>query len=68
MDSKLLDPQYLDMNFEQYYLITWPECQQFDEFIEAEDMVFPIVIPGTTTPASFVNKELIAELIERDGL
>lgn len=61
MDKSLLDVQYLDNKFERYYLITWPDCQQFDE-LEDDERVIPIVLPGTTTPASFVSVELIEEL------
>lgn len=67
MKPELLDPQYLDNNFEQFYLIPWPDCQFFDEIEDNEDDVFPIIIPGTTTPASFVSMEFIARLAE-DGL
>jgi len=62
MNKNLLDLQYLDNNFERYYLIPWPECQQFDK-IESDDII-PIVIPGTTIPASFVSIDLIEELRE----
>ncbi len=64
--NKLLDPQYLDNNFERYYLITWPECQFFDQF-DADDAVYPTVLPGTTTPASFVSMDFIAELAEQEN-
>lgn len=66
MYEKLLDPQYLDMNFERYYLITWPDCQFFDEMEDTEGDVISTYIPGTTTPASFVSETLISHLIEED--
>ena len=67
MDSKLLDSQYLDNNFDRYYLIQWPYCQEFDEIEDVEDdEVIPTYIQGTTTPASFVSEKLISRLKE-DG-
>ena len=66
MDKNLLDVQYLDNKFDRYYLITWPECQQFDE-VESDDII-PIVLPGTTTPASFVPIDLIEQLREEQNV
>lgn len=60
------DVQYLDNNFEQYYFIPWPECQLFDE-LEDDDNVIPVGLQNMV--GSFVSKELIAELNEKnDGL
>lgn len=67
MDSKFLDSQYLDNNFDRYYLIPWPDCQGFDEIEDVEDdEVIPTYIQGTTTPATFVSEKLISRLKE-DG-
>ena len=38
------DPQWLDMNYEKYYFIPWPDSQYFseasDEIVRVENGVF----------------------------
>lgn len=45
--ADMYDPQYLDMNYEQYYFIPFPDSQYFEEedpdeefIVRAEDGVF----------------------------
>ena len=47
MESKeklMRDPQWLDMNYERYYYIPWPDSQYFtkegDEIVRVRDGVF----------------------------
>lgn len=37
--SDMYDPQYLDMNYEQYYFIPWPDSQIVEEGIDEEFIV-----------------------------
>lgn len=59
--NKLLDPQYLDNNMDQYYFIPYPECSFFDEMDDDENVI-PVNIQGMC--GSFVGLELISSLNE----
>ena len=45
-----LDPQWLDMHYEKWYFVPWPDCQFFDDL---EDDYNVVPVHG----GSFVNAE-----------
>ena len=49
------DPQYLDMNYEQYYFIPWPDSQLFEE----EDSEKEFIVPAGD--GVFLSKEWLNE-------
>ena len=59
--TKLTDPQYLDLNYERYYFIPFPDCQYFDE-LDDDDNVIPVCTQVMT--GSFVSMEFIDNLQE----
>ena len=38
----MYDPQYLDMNYEQYYFIPWPDSQLFEEEDTEKEFIVPV--------------------------
>ena len=38
----MYDPQYLDMNYERYYFIPWPDSQLFEEEDPEKEFIVPV--------------------------
>ena len=38
----MYDPQYLDMNYERYYFIPWPDSQLFEEEDHEKEFIVPV--------------------------
>lgn len=38
----MYDPQYLDMNYERYYFIPWPDSQLFEEEDPEKEFIMPV--------------------------
>lgn len=53
--ADMFDPQYLDMNYEQYYFISFPDSQYFEE--EDPDEKFIV----RTEDGVFLSKEWLNE-------
>ena len=53
--ADLLDPQYLDLNYEQYYFIPWPDSQTVEEEVD-EEFIVPAEDGGV-----FLSKEWLDE-------
>ena len=37
--EEMFDPQWLDMNYEKYYFIPWPDSQYYDDVDDDADVV-----------------------------
>ena len=66
---KMLDPQFMDMEYEQWYLVMEPDCKIFDEMPGSEDGTHPTWIGGRA--ATFVDPEWLfsdelREMIEEE--
>ena len=35
----MFDPQWMDMNYEKYYLVPWPDSQYSDDAKEDDDII-----------------------------
>ncbi len=51
--ENMFDLQYLDMTYEGYYFIPWPDSQLYDEYLDKGGVV-------PTDGGCFVNMEWIA--------
>lgn len=60
--AKLLDVQYLDMNYDQYYFIPWPDSQILLE-LDPEKENWSYTDPDFPSGA-FVSKEWLNELAD----
>lgn len=55
--SKILDIQYMDMNYDRYYLVPWPDFQEFMELDEEQTYVIPATVDNS--PVCFVDADWI---------
>lgn len=53
--EQVIDPQYMDINYQQWYLVPSPDCQIFDEMEGSEYGTVPTWIDGK--PVTFVDPE-----------
>ena len=53
-EELMFDPQWLDMNYEKYYFVPWPDSQVYDD-IDNEEFVW------RTQDGAFVNMEWICK-------
>lgn len=52
--SNIPDIQEMDLTYDRYYLVPWPDYQKFEELAEDDDeAVIPAMIG--TEPVAFVN-------------
>ncbi len=49
------NPQYMDMHYEKWYLVPWPDCQIFDEMEGADEGTVPVYVDEV--PATFVSQD-----------
>ena len=56
------DVQYMDMNYDRYYLVPWPDFQKFEELDPDYIHVIPAIDAGEQV--CFVNAEWIGDNYE----
>lgn len=57
MEEMMPDVQEMDMNYDRYYLVPWPDCQKFEELDEECIYVIPTYVDGE--PVCFVDAEWV---------
>lgn len=58
------DPQYMDMNYQKWYFVPWPDCQVIDEMEGAEERTVPVCIDGVL--GTFVDPEWLFDEEEEE--